>query len=40
MTPEGNYLITYTVMDEAGNTAEAHAIFWITVFKKGLFVLQ
>lgn len=27
-TPEGNYLITYRVSDEAGNTANAQAVFY------------
>ncbi len=27
-TPEGNYLITYTASDEAGNTASAQAIYY------------
>lgn len=28
LTPEGNYLIAYSVTDEAGNTANAQAIFY------------
>jgi hypothetical protein len=36
-TPEGNYLITYSVKDEAGNTTDAYAIFYsISFMRRGL----
>ncbi len=31
MTPEGNYLITYAVTDEAGNTASVQAVYYIVL---------
>lgn len=30
-TPEGNYIVTYTASDEAGNTANAQAVFYKSI---------